>query len=142
MGPGDAGGAAAFIAGRDVGADELIHDIKIWRSHTTYLGNFLKKNNYADEAQRLEPISQIGARPTPIYEMGSKHPGQIGIRLASLPQIQNRRIPGQFARDNRLTAVGHLSGNNIDGVGSAGVHARSLRRPAKGIRAFPILTES
>ena len=29
------------------------HDIKLWRHHTTYLENFLKKKNYAEEAQRL-----------------------------------------------------------------------------------------
>jgi hypothetical protein len=29
------------------------HDIKLWRNHATYLENFLKKKNYADEAQRL-----------------------------------------------------------------------------------------
>jgi len=29
------------------------HDIKLWRCHATYLENFLKKKNYADEAERL-----------------------------------------------------------------------------------------
>jgi phosphoenolpyruvate carboxykinase (diphosphate) len=29
------------------------HDIKLWRRHATYLENFLKKKNYADEAERL-----------------------------------------------------------------------------------------
>jgi phosphoenolpyruvate carboxykinase (diphosphate) len=29
------------------------HDIKLWRQHTTYLENFLKKKNYTEEAQRL-----------------------------------------------------------------------------------------
>jgi phosphoenolpyruvate carboxykinase (diphosphate) len=29
------------------------HDIKLWRSHATYLENFLKKKNYAEEATRL-----------------------------------------------------------------------------------------
>lgn len=29
------------------------HDIKLWRRHATYLENFLKKKNYADEAARL-----------------------------------------------------------------------------------------
>jgi hypothetical protein len=29
------------------------HDIKLWRHHATYLENFLKKKNYAEEAQRL-----------------------------------------------------------------------------------------
>jgi hypothetical protein len=29
------------------------HDIKLWRRHATYLENFLKKKNYAEEAQRL-----------------------------------------------------------------------------------------
>jgi hypothetical protein len=29
------------------------HDTQLWRAHATYLENFLKKKNYADEAQRL-----------------------------------------------------------------------------------------
>jgi hypothetical protein len=29
------------------------HDIQLWRNHATYLENFLKKKNYAEEAQRL-----------------------------------------------------------------------------------------
>ena len=29
------------------------HDIQLWRNHAAYLENFLKKKNYADEAQRL-----------------------------------------------------------------------------------------
>ncbi|HEX3720678.1 MAG TPA: hypothetical protein VH595_22230 [Verrucomicrobiae bacterium] len=29
------------------------HDVQLWRKHADYLGNFLKKKNYADEAQRL-----------------------------------------------------------------------------------------
>jgi len=29
------------------------HDIQLWRHHATYLENFLKKKNYAEEAQRL-----------------------------------------------------------------------------------------
>jgi hypothetical protein len=29
------------------------HDIKLWRHHATYLENFLKKKNYAEEAERL-----------------------------------------------------------------------------------------
>lgn len=29
------------------------HDIQLWRNHASYLENFLKKKNYADEAQRL-----------------------------------------------------------------------------------------
>jgi hypothetical protein len=29
------------------------HDIKLWRRHATYLENFLRKKNYAEEAERL-----------------------------------------------------------------------------------------
>lgn len=29
------------------------HDVRLWRDHATYLQNFLKKKNYADEAARL-----------------------------------------------------------------------------------------
>jgi hypothetical protein len=29
------------------------HDVQLWRKHADYLGNFLKKKNYADEAHRL-----------------------------------------------------------------------------------------
>ena len=29
------------------------HEIRLWRDHTNYLRNFLKKKNYAEEAKRL-----------------------------------------------------------------------------------------
>jgi hypothetical protein len=34
-------------------ASKQRHDIQLWRNHATYLENFLKKKNYADEAERL-----------------------------------------------------------------------------------------
>ena len=48
------------------------HDIQLWRNHATYLENFLKKKNYAEEAQRLgireklEPPGKPTTRSRPL----------------------------------------------------------------------------
>jgi hypothetical protein len=54
------------------------HDIKLWRMHAAYLENFLKKKNYAEEAQRLG----IPARLDAAWAM--YHKVKTGEHLASL----------------------------------------------------------
>jgi hypothetical protein len=54
------------------------HDVKLWRAHAAYLENFLKKKNYAEEAQRLG----IPARLETAWAMC--HKVKTGEYLASL----------------------------------------------------------
>jgi hypothetical protein len=54
------------------------HDIKLWRNHATYLDNFLKKKNYAEEAARLG----IPAKLESAWQM--YHKVKTGEYLASL----------------------------------------------------------
>jgi phosphoenolpyruvate carboxykinase (diphosphate) len=66
------------------------HDIHLWRKHITYLENFLKKKNYADEAARLCVPAKLEqawktwhAVKTPEYLAGLK--GTIGLQPLGKP---------------------------------------------------------
>ena len=67
------------------------HDARLWRSHATYLQNFLKKKNYQEEAGRLGIASKLDSAwemyhkaKSPDYLAGLQ--GTIGLQpLPSFP---------------------------------------------------------
>jgi hypothetical protein len=72
------------------------HDTRLWRSHATYLQNFLKKKNYQEEAGRLGLASKLESAwemyhkaKAPAYLAGLQ--GTIGLQpLPSVPPIQHQ----------------------------------------------------
>jgi hypothetical protein len=78
--------ASAWYAARLAARQE--HDIQLWRDHATYLQNFLKKKNYAEEAKRLGIPARLEAAwdtyhkvKSPEYLAGLK--GTIGLQPLS-----------------------------------------------------------
>jgi hypothetical protein len=66
------------------------HDIKLWRHHATYLENFLKKKNYAEEAQRLGIPAKLESAwamyhkvKTALQILPTKYSGQLCARDAA-----------------------------------------------------------
>ena len=79
-------------------AAKQAHDVQLWRDHATYLQNFLKKKNYAEEAKRLGIPAKLEAAwdtyhnaKSPEYLSSLK--GTIGLQPLSEIQKQNE-LPG------------------------------------------------